>query len=241
VSRMWVKICGNVSFEDAQHAIRAGADAVGFVFAAESKRRVTVEQVADITAHLPQTAEKVGVFVEQSVAEIADIVLAAGLTGVQMHAPNLETSAHDAALLREKLGDLGQRLRVVLVLHFSAAALDGFAENVAQLGRNYAIDAVLIDSRIGDAVGGTGLAYDWRAAQKSLRRVPPHLRLIVAGGLTPATVREAIQTLAPWGVDVASGVEATVGKKDPLKVESFIATARQAGAELRKTASVAEA
>jgi phosphoribosylanthranilate isomerase len=238
---MWVKICGNTSLEDAEHAIRAGADAVGFVFAAESKRRVTVEQVANITAHLPPTAEKVGVFVEQSVAEIADIVLAAGLTGVQMHAPNLERAAHDAALLREKLGDRRQRLRVVRVLHFSAAALDDFAENVAQLGRNHTIDAVLIDSRTADAVGGTGIAYDWRAVQKSLRRIAPHPRLIVAGGLTPENVRQAIQTLAPWGVDVASGVEVAAGKKDPLKVERFILTARQAGAEVRKTASVAEA
>jgi phosphoribosylanthranilate isomerase len=237
---MWVKICGNTSFEDAEHAIRAGADAVGFVFAAESKRRVTVEQVADITSHLPPTAEKVGVFVEQSVAEIADIFLAAGLTGVQMHDPNLETAADDAARLREKLGDRRQPLRVVQVLHFRAA-VDDFAENVAQLGRNHAIDAVLIDSRIGNAAGGTGIAYDWDAAQKSLRRVPPHLRLIVAGGLTPDNVRQAIQTLAPWGVDVASGVETAAGKKDPLKVESFISSARQAGAEVRKTASVAEA
>jgi phosphoribosylanthranilate isomerase len=237
---MWVKICGNTSLEDAEHAIRAGADAVGFVFAAESKRRVTVEQGADITAHLPPAAEKIGVFVEQSVAEIADIVLAAGLTGVQMHAPNLETAADDATSLRDRLGDYRQRLRVFQVLHFHAAALDDFAENVAQLGRNHAIDAVLIDSRIGNAAGGTGIAYDWDAAQKSLRRVPPHLRLIVAGGLTPANVREAIQTLAPWGVDVASGVEAAAGKKDPLKVESFISTARQAGAEVHKTASVAE-
>jgi phosphoribosylanthranilate isomerase len=241
VSRMWVKICANTSLEDARHAIRCGADAVGFVFAAESKRRVTVEEVADITAHLPATAEKFGVFVEQGVAEIADIVLTAGLTGVQMHAPNLETVAEDAARLREKLGDHRQRLRVVQVLHFSAAALDGFEENVARIDRNHAIDAVQIDSRTIDAVGGTGVAYDWGAAQKSLRRAAPHLRLIVAGGLTPENVRQAIQTLAPWGVDVASGVEAAAGKKDPLKVESFISIARQAAAEMHKTASVAEA
>jgi phosphoribosylanthranilate isomerase len=239
VSRMWVKICGNTSLEDAEHAIRAGADAVGFVFA-ESKRRVTVEQVADITAQLPPTAEKFGVFVEQSIAEIVDIVLAAGLTGVQMHAPNLERAEDDAARLREKLGDRRQ-LRVVQVLHFSAAALDGFEENVARLDRNHAIDAVQIDSRTTDAMGGTGIAYDWRAAQRSLRRAAPHLRLIVAGGLTPENVRQAIQTLAPWGVDVASGVEAAAGKKDPLKVESFISIARQAAAEMHKTASVAEA
>jgi phosphoribosylanthranilate isomerase len=242
MSRVWVKICANTSLEDAQHAIRAGADAVGFVFAAESKRRVTVEQVADITAHLPVTAEKFGVFVEQSVAEIADIVRAAGLTGVQMHAPNLETAADDATQLREKVGDRRQqRLDVVQVLHFNAAALDGFEENVALLARNHAIDAVLIDSRTADAVGGTGIAYDWRTAQKSFPRAALHLRLIVAGGLTPQNVRQAIQTLAPWGVDVASGVEASVGKKDPLKVESFISIARQVGAEVRKTAAAAEA
>lgn len=238
---MWVKICANTSLADAQHAIAAGANAVGFVFAAESKRRVTPEQVAEITPYLPVSAEKFGVFVEQGVAEIAGVVRAAGLTGVQMHAPNLATAADDAAQLRELLDDRRQRLSVVQVLHFDPSDLCSFDDQVALLSKNHAIDAVLIDSRTADAVGGTGISYDWRAAQKSFRRAAPHLRLIVAGGLTQENVRRAILTLTPWGVDVASGVESVPGKKDASKVESFISTARQAGAEVSKTPAGAEA
>lgn len=238
---MWVKICANTSLADAQHAIRAGANTVGFVFAAASKRCVTPEQVAAITPHLPVTAEKFGVFVEQSVAEIADIVRAAGLTGVQMHAPKLATAASDAVKLRELLEDRPQRLSVVQALHFNPTELATLDDELSLLSRNHAIDAVLIDSCTAHAVGGTGLTYDWSAAQKSFLRAAPHLRMIVAGGLTPGNVHRAILTLNPWGVDVASGVESAPGKKDPLKVENFIWTARQVGEEVSKTPAGAKA
>ncbi len=238
---MWVKICANTSLADAQHAVRAGANAVGFVFAAASKRCMTPEQVAAITPYLPVSAEKFGVFVEQSVEEIADIVRAAGLTGVQMHMPKLATAASEAAKLREMLADRPQRLSVVHVLHFNPAEPATLDDELALLSKNHAIDAVLIDSRTAHSVGGTGITYDWPAAQKSFLRAAPQLRMIVAGGLTPGNVRRAILTLGPWGVDVASGVESVPGTKDFSKVESFISTARQAGEEVSKTRVGAEA
>jgi phosphoribosylanthranilate isomerase len=236
---MWVKVCANTSLEDAQHAIRSGADAVGFVFAAESKRRVSPQQVAAITSQLPMTAEKFGVFLEQGIEEIAEIVRAAGLTGAQMHSANVESAERDAALLREGVGNRSQRFSVVQVVHFNPAEMKSLDEKIAVLSRSRAIDAVLVDSRTKDAVGGTGIAYDWLLAQRSFFQAASGTRLIVAGGLTPQNVRNAILTLTPWGVDVATGVEATAGKKDPLKVDLFISTAREAGAEVNKTRAAA--
>lgn len=241
MSRLWVKICANTSLGDAQHAVRAGADAVGFVFATESKRRVTTEQVAAITPHLPATAEKFGVFVEQDVREIVETVRTAGLTGVQMHAPSVEHAAEYSALLREGLRDISRRLSIVQVLHFNAAERDNFVDELGLLVEGRAIDAVLIDSCVAGAAGGTGIVFDWGAAREDLLRVATQMRIIVAGGLTPTNVRQVVQTLNPWGVDVASGVETTAGVKDPHKVENFIAAARQTDAAATKTVTPTKA
>ena len=241
MSRLWVKICANTSLADAQHAIRAGADAVGFVFASESKRRVGAEQVAAITPHLPADAEKLGVFVEQTVPEIVEIVRATGLTGVQMYAPSADHATHSAAQLRESLRGLHRRLSIVQALHFNAENQDNFENGIRQLAKNETIDAILIDSRVFGAMGGTGIAFDWHAARHALLQATPRMRIIVAGGLTPTNVAQAVHTLNPWGVDVASGVEQSAGVKDPRKVEQFIAAARQADIEARKTAMPAQA
>jgi phosphoribosylanthranilate isomerase len=106
---------------------------------------------------------------------------------------------------------------------------------------DHAVDAVLIDSRTAKAVGGTGVAFDWRAAQSSFLRSAPHLRLIVAGGLNPNNVSSALYTLQPWGVDVASGVEASPGRKDPAKVRAFVDAVRKAAVEIEKAKQPAEA
>jgi len=214
---IWVKICGNTSLEDAWLAAEAGADAVGFVFAT-SPRHVTAEQVASISPRLPDALEKIGVFVGSSLDEIEATVRACRLTGVQLHA---EGGANLPVQLRERLGP---RLRILRVVHFGSAV----AEQVAALAQDKNIDAVLVDSRTATAVGGTGIAYDWDMAANSLFGSPGELRLIAAGGLTPENVFEAIARLNPWGVDVASGVEAAPGRKDPDKVRVFVAKARAA-------------
>jgi phosphoribosylanthranilate isomerase len=100
--------------------------------------------------------------------------------------------------------------------------------------RDGAIDALLIDSRSPIGHGGTGTRYDWQAAQHMFRRVAPQLRLIAAGGLNPDNVAEAIRTLTPWGVDVATGVEAAPGRKDPARVATFTRNARDTFAQLEK-------
>jgi phosphoribosylanthranilate isomerase len=215
---LWVKICANTSLEDAQLAADAGADAVGFIFA-PSLRRVTPAQAAAIVPHLPPALEKIGVFVDASFDEIVATVEAAGLTGVQLHfnaAPELP------AQLRERFGS---PLRILRVVHFDAAT----AASAGELNHDSNVDGILVDSRTATAVGGTGKAFDWSLASKTLfQDANARTRLIAAGGLTPENVAEAIAILRPCGVDVVSGVEAAPGRKDPDKVRAFVANARAA-------------
>jgi phosphoribosylanthranilate isomerase len=215
---LWVKICANTTLEDAQLAADLGADAVGFVFA-PSKRRVTAEQVAAIVQYLPRELEKIGVFVDVSFEEIAAVAEIAGLTGVQLH---FEAPPILAAQLRDHFGPA---LRVVRTVHF---AVGGTPPNLAAIENDANIDAILMDSKTGTATGGTGVPFDWVAAAKTVFQNAKARKLIVAGGLTPENVAAAIRVLKPWGVDVASGVEAAPGRKDAAKLRAFIASARAA-------------
>jgi phosphoribosylanthranilate isomerase len=214
---LWVKICANTSLADAQLAVDAGADAVGFVFA-PSPRRVTPDQVSSITAHLPTSLDKIGVFVDADFAAITDAVERAKLTGVQLHSGGLDDLA---PRLRDRFGS---GLRILQVIHYGEDAV----RQLQAARANPSIDAVLVDSRTANAVGGTGVSFDWKAARETIFSHQITLKLIAAGGLTPANVGEAIATLHPWGVDVASGVESSPGRKDPLKVRQFVAAVRAA-------------
>ena len=216
---VWIKICGNTSLADARLAVDAGANAVGFVFA-PSPRHVTVSEVAAIVAHLPATVEKIGVFVDAGFEEIYTTVRLCGLTGVQLH---FEAAAGLPAKIHERLGS---QLRILRVVHFEAGAAARISEQIAEHARNPHVDSVLVDSRTAKAVGGTGVAFNWAAARKTAFRDAGALKLIAAGGLTPANVAKAIATLQPWGVDVVSGVEAVPGRKDPEKVRAFVAKAK---------------
>jgi phosphoribosylanthranilate isomerase len=214
---LWIKICANTSLADAQLAADAGADAVGFVFA-PSPRRVTAELVARIAPQLPAALEKIGVFVDASLDEVAKTVEAVGLTGVQLH---FDAPAALPAQLRERFGP---KLRILGVVHFDARA----GKRVAAIARDTHIDALLVDSRTAAAVGGTGVAFDWDAARGLIFDADGPMKFIAAGGLTPENVAEAIATLCPWGVDVVSGVEAAPGRKDAAKVRAFVDRARAA-------------
>lgn len=218
---LWVKICANTSLADAQFAADAGADAVGFVFV-PSPRRVTAPQVAAITPALPADIEKIGVFVDAPFDEIVETVRACWLTGVQLHS---EAGSNLPSRLRAAFGP---GLRILRVVHFGPNA----AERGNVLPRDSNIDAVLVDSRTEQAVGGTGIAFDWDAAAQTLfQNAEARPRLIAAGGLNAENVATAIATLVPWGVDVASGVEAAPGKKDRAKVFRFVANARAASSK----------
>jgi phosphoribosylanthranilate isomerase len=214
---LWIKICANTSLEDAQLAAELGADAVGFVFA-PSKRRVTIAQVAAIVPHLKRDVEKIGVFVDASFDEIAATVNSAGLTGVQ---PHFAAPAGLAAQLRQRFG---AGLRIVHTVHFTVGEP---APMLDAVDADADVDAILVDSRTATAAGGTGQPYDWDLAATALFKIAQK-PLIAAGGLTPENVSEAIEILRPWGVDVASGVEAAPGRKDPDKLRAFIENARAA-------------
>jgi phosphoribosylanthranilate isomerase len=223
---LWIKVCANTSLEDALLAAEAGADAVGFVLA-PSPRRVMPGQVAAITRHLPPELEKIGVFVDATFDDVSSVVGACGLTGVQLH---FKSSSDLPARLRERWGT---ELRILRVLHFGATA----AEQAAAHSNDPHVDAILVDSRTATAVGGTGIAFDWTEAQKTVFRNPGKLKLIAAGGLTPSNVAEAIGTLRPWGVDAVSGLEAEPGRKEPDKVRAFVENARAAARSIGRQRS----
>jgi phosphoribosylanthranilate isomerase len=190
---------------------------VGFVFA-PSPRRVSPEAVRQITAKLPRELEKYGIFVDAEAEEIISTVAAAGLTGVQIH-----RSSDDclASRLREHLG----KVSIFSVVRYQAQE---FERQVFAAAQNTAVDGVLVDSFAPKAVGGTGVQFDWSDARPAFRRVASQIRIVLAGGLKPENVKQAVETLQPWGVDVVSGVESEPGKKDPARVRAFIEAAQQA-------------
>lgn len=221
---MWVKICGITTLEDANMAVAAGADAIGFVFA-ESPRRVTAEAARKIADSIPPRIEKIGVFVNADLATVLHAVEQAGLTGVQLH-------GDDPARVGDQL--LGRKIkmsgsfRVVQVLHY-AGDPGRFALQLRSLtSRSTAADTILVDTGTAGRHGGTGIPFDWQTAQASLLAADAEVRLVVAGGLNPQNVQQAIATLAPWGVDVSSGVESAPGRKDPARVEAFLRAAHAA-------------
>jgi phosphoribosylanthranilate isomerase len=219
---MWIKICANTNLADAQLAAELGADAVGFVFA-PSKRQVTIAEVAHITPHLPAHVERVGVFPALPAEQIAQQAQQSGLSAVQLH------GGVNLALL-QRLNELFQgRIKIIQTVHWQIDA-DTSAAAVSQQLREIAAGGiaqrVLIDSKIGNATGGTGIPFDWSAARAVFANTGDGLNLIVAGGLRPDNVAEAIAGLAPWGVDVASGVEESPGRKSTEKLAAFIKNAR---------------
>lgn len=212
---MWIKICGNTNLADVLIADALGANAVGFVFA-PSPRRVSQEQVKEILSKHPLKIEKIGVFVDSDFEEIEQTIKFCTLTGVQLHH---QCKPELPAQLRNQFGSA---LRILRVVHFS----DSAADELERTARDPNIDGVLIDSRTATTVGGTGLPFDWKEAQKKLFTPGRNTKLIAAGGLNPANLSSALSILKPWGVDVVTGVEAYPGKKDGEKLAQFILLAR---------------
>ncbi len=226
---MWIKICGNTNLDDAQMATALGADAVGFVFA-PSARQVSAAQVARIARHLPANVEKVGVFPSLNAGEIVAIAEEAGLDAVQLH------GGVSLTLLRELQDSFKGRVKLIQTVHWqledAGENAEVFAQQLRGISEDGVAERVLVDSKVGTAIGGTGVTFDWEASRGVLAEARAGLKLIVAGGLRPENVGEAIRRLKPWGVDVASGVELKPGTKDPDKVADFIRNAREAAQKL---------
>ena len=191
-----VKICGITRVEDARLALECGAWAIGFIFHPGSPRYVTVERAAAILRELPAGTLAVGVFVDAPLAQVNSAVRAAGLRGVQLH--GAEGPEFAAAV---EAGEVIKGLRVGP--GFDAAAVDAFPQC-----------RILLDTFQEGVPGGTGKVCDWKTARKAQERRP----IILAGGLGPANVVEAVTQVKPEGIDVSSGVEARPGIKDPEKI-----------------------
>ena len=224
---LWVKICGMTNAADALAAADAGADAIGMLFA-PSKRRINVEQGKAITSVLPKTMEKVGVFYDEAASTIEDIAAEIGLTAVQLHGD--ESPEFAKSLFRNHPRRTRAQMRVFKTLHVAKGV-----EGIARLFlREKCVDGVLLDSVVHDpntgevARGGTGQTFDWKRTSDFLPGIERDTRVIVAGGLSPANVGEAVRVIQPWGVDVCSGVESEPGKKDFKKLRDFVAAARAA-------------
>ena len=218
---MWIKICANTCVEDALRAAELGADAVGFVFA-PSTRQVTPEQVRVIAAELPAGVERIGVFVGGSAEEIAAAAETARLTGVQLHG-GFEPG------LAERLPELA----VIPVVHWEAAdrenSVGEAAGEFAKVAGSAPGRRVLVDAKVGQASGGLGVSFNWESARGVFDAQRERgVRIVLAGGLRPENVTEAIQVLRPWGVDVVSGVEREPGRKDVEKLRRFMENARRA-------------
>jgi len=200
-----VKICGITSLEDALAAVEAGADALGFVFYKESPRHIFPEQAARIISQLPPFVQAVGLFVNddlQTVNQVADLCR---LDLVQLHGD--EAPDYCQQITRRVLKAFRVR---------SLTCLDPI--------RDYPVAGYLLDTYSPSFYGGTGLSFNWEIAAEAVKR---HQRIILAGGLTPDNVAEAIRQVHPWAVDVSSGVESAPGKKDADTVREFIRNAKE--------------
>ena len=199
-----IKVCGNTRAQDVELALALGVELLGFIFT-RSPRRIGIDEARVLTAGIPDGVERVGVFIDEPTAEIAQAVESCGLTAVQIYRPISEEDRRLGVLLLPAL-----RMR-----HGESLREDGFRP----------ADHPLLDTFRPDTDGGgTGQTWDWSVAEALARRYP----IVVSGGLSPANVGAAIGRLRPWGVDVCSGVEAEPGKKDPVKLRSFVEAVRAA-------------
>lgn len=206
----FVKICGITRLADARNAVRSGANAVGFVFAA-SPRRITPGAAARIAEHVHPSVRKFGVFVDAPLLKVAETVSQVGLDAVQLQGS--ETPSY-IQQLRTLLHDVWVS-KVVRVT--SPSDLDGLPD--------FSADLVFVDSK--DVAHpehpGRRIPTEWLSALRVER-------LVVAGGLDPENVADVVRAVHPWGVDVSGGVEAAPGKKDPEKVTQFVKAVRHAEA-----------
>lgn len=209
IGRITVKICGVTNLPDALAAVEAGADALGFVCYRNSPRFVATEAIRQIVSDLPPFVMSVGVFVNEDMITVREVMDRCGLALAQFHGE--EDATYCKVLGRPILKAIRLRTRsdcLALAEFKKCAQVRGF----------------LVDAFSEGIYGGTGQTADWELAAEVARV----WRVILAGGLTSDNVKEAVQRVRPYGVDVSSGVEASPGKKDCEKVRAFIEAAKLA-------------
>lgn len=210
-----VKICGITNVEDAIAAVESGADAIGLNFYEKSPRCVTVDRARDVSRRIRLSASLVGVFVNKAAAEVRETALLALVPWVQLHGDEPPVV----------VSEMGNSLDVIRVRRFGGDGVSAIAQDITlcrEAGRGPT--ALLVDAMTPGRYGGTGETVSW-VGLADHRRWLGDTPLILAGGLTPDNVAEAIRIVRPAAVDVASGVESAPGKKDPAKVRDFVANA----------------
>jgi phosphoribosylanthranilate isomerase len=199
-----VKICGITNLADAQAAVEAGADALGFVFYKNSLRYMTISAAAGIFKKSPLSIMRVGVFVNAPANFILRAIAECGLSLIQFHGD--ETPG--------------------FCTQFGVTSMKAFrirdAESLKELPK-YPTDAWLLDACSAEKLGGTGAKFNWNLAVEAQKFGRP---IFLAGGLTPKNVADAVRRVKPFGVDVSSGVESSPGKKDHAKLQAFIGAVR---------------
>ncbi len=216
-----VKICGLTSYEDALVAAEAGADFLGFIIWPKSKRAVDAATVATIVSRLREMEDcptLVGVFVDDSAETVAQTLRTCQLDLAQLHGGEPPSYIGDATSPL-----FGRSYKAIRPQSYPEAEAD--SEWFLPVEASAKAPHMLIDAYHPVLVGGTGEKSDWQIARQLSEHVP---KLLLAGGLTPYNVKQAIIETAAWGVDVASGVEASPGKKDHAKVRAFVHNAKSA-------------
>ncbi len=211
--KTWIKICGTTCVEDALSSIEAGADALGFIFA-PSRRQVSPRLAQEIIRKLPRSVERIGVFLNAGPEQIRDVVNEVELTGIQMHGEGDFPPEVYSYLPRDRRDGL-RKIKTVIVQEAYEIRMDAYA----------AVDGV-VDTWLFDSGAGSGQTFDWQSARAQLGERQG--QFVLAGGLTPENVSEAISVFKPWGVDVVTGVEREPGRKDPEKLQAFVAAVRKA-------------
>lgn len=214
VRRTWVKMCGITRVEDARCCVEAGADALGFLFA-ESPRRLEAASAAAIIRTLPPHVMRFAVFVDETPAEITRVLAVTGADRVQFHGFE-EPMVHELTGAR-------------MVRAFRARD-----ESVLEEIEEAAPEMFFLDTWSPTRAGGTGQTFDWTLA----RRASALGRMVLAGGLTPENVGEAIREAHPFGVDVSSGIESSPGVKDPARIRAFADAVRAADGALGRGVGV---
>ena len=203
---MFVKICGITNEEDALLAVALGADCLGFNFVPGSPRKISAHDAEAIVRRLPHGTVTVGVFKNESPETIVSTITQCGLSGAQLHG---REPVSEVRWIRKRLP-------------FVIQAFSADDPHLSSAGNSPA-DILLLDA----ATPGAGHVFDWRLASNA----PAGVRLMIAGGLNPDNVADAVTQLKPYGVDVATGVEASPGKKDAKKMQKFIALAKSTAGE----------
>ena len=194
-----VKICGMTNLKDVKVAVDGGVDAVGFIFYKKSPRSVTMQAVRKIVLELPPFVDSVGVFVNETAEQINKIADRCNLDRVQLH-------GNESPTFCKKI-----RRRVIKAIRVKDI------QSLKKLS-DYPVSSFLLDTFSEDQYGGTGRVFDWNLAYPAKKYGP----IILAGGLTPINVHQAIQRIQPYGVDVCSGVESQPGIKDHKKMQAFL-------------------